>query len=286
MKHVTKKSVVLPKHRKSAHKGDYGKVLVIAGSEEYAGAPALVGLAALRSGCDWVTIAAPEKIAWSINALSPDLVTHKLKGAAISKKHIPDLLSLSGRFNVIAIGNGMGLTSDTKTVVSAILKKVKKPKVIDADAIKVSRLQDIRNAIITPHMRELELLLINSLSKKDMSSFYQNRLFTLDEKNIRIIQEHLSDGSVLLVKSAYDFIITGKTVWCNKGGNPGMAKAGTGDVLAGLCAGFVAQGLSLEQSAINASFINKSIGDRLWNERKHAYSFIASDIIDDIERFI
>lgn len=155
MKYITRKSLKLPKHKKSAHKGDYGKVLVIAGSEEYAGAPALVGLAALRSGCDWVTIAAPEKVAWAINTLTPDLVTHKLKGATISSRHINDLLKLSSKFNVIAIGNGMGLSSDTKSVVHSIITKTKKPKVIDADAIKVSRLQDISNSVMTPHHKEI-----------------------------------------------------------------------------------------------------------------------------------
>jgi len=285
MKYITRKSLVLPKHKKSAHKGDYGKVLVIAGSEEYAGAPALVGLAALRSGCDWVTIAAPEKVAWAINSLSPDLVTHKLKGSSISAKHINDLISLSSRFNVIAIGNGMGLTSDTKTVVNAILKKVKKPKVIDADAIKVAKLQDISNSVITPHKKELESLLINSLPKNELSHFYKNKIFILDEKNIKLIQKHLRDN-VLLVKGMYDFVITKDKVFCNKAGNAGMIKAGTGDVLAGICAGFIAQGLSLEQAAINASFINKAIGDDLWKERHQAYSYIASDIVDDIERYV
>jgi NAD(P)H-hydrate epimerase len=285
MKYITRKSLVLPKHKKSSHKGDYGKVLVIAGSEEYAGAPALVGLAALRSGCDWVTIAAPEKVAWAINSLSPDLVTHKLKGSSISAKHINDLISLSSRFNVIAIGNGMGLTSDTKTVVNSVLKKVKKPKVIDADAIKVAKLQDISNSVITPHKKELESLLINSLPKNELSHFYKNKIFILDEKNIKILQKHLKDN-VLLVKGMYDFIITKENIYCNKAGNAGMIKAGTGDVLAGICAGFIAQGLSLERAAVNASFINKAIGDDLWKERHQAYSYIASDIVDDIERYV
>ncbi|HJO01373.1 MAG TPA: NAD(P)H-hydrate dehydratase, partial [Candidatus Woesearchaeota archaeon] len=70
MKYITKKDIELPKRKKSSKKGDNGRVLIIGGSKEYVGAVALAGLAALRSGCDWVTVAAPEKVAWAVNCLS------------------------------------------------------------------------------------------------------------------------------------------------------------------------------------------------------------------------
>ena len=80
MNFISKKDIKLPLRKKTAKKGDNGRVLVIGGSKEYTGAAALAGLAALRSGADWVTVAAPEKVAWAVNCLSADLVTVKLKG--------------------------------------------------------------------------------------------------------------------------------------------------------------------------------------------------------------
>ena len=80
MKYISKKDIVFPKRKSSSHKGDNGKVLVIGGSYDYVGAPVLAGLAALRSGCDWVTLALPEKVGWAAHCLTKDLVVKKFKG--------------------------------------------------------------------------------------------------------------------------------------------------------------------------------------------------------------
>ena len=77
MNYITKKNIILPKRSKNSKKGDNGRVLIVGGSKYYIGAISLAGLAALRSGVDWVTIAAPEKVAWCVNSLSPDIVTVK-----------------------------------------------------------------------------------------------------------------------------------------------------------------------------------------------------------------
>lgn len=261
-----------------SHKGNSGHVLLIGGSENYVGAVTLAGIAALRSGCDLVTIAAPEKVAWAINAYSPDLMTIKLKGSSITSKHLRVLKPLLKKCNVIALGNGLGMHRRTKRFCKKLMKRTNnKLKVVDADALKLLSLRDISNALLTPHARELEIILHNS-GLKSITEI-QNK-----EKKVHMLQRHLSNN-VLLLKGQTDFIISTNKIRAVKGGNPGMAKGGTGDVLAGLCAGFLAQSGDLFKSAETASTINKKIGDVLL-KKKQGYSFIASDMVEEIKRLI
>ena len=258
----------LMKRKKTSHKGENGFVLVVGGSENYAGTLVLVGLAALRSGCDLVTVCAPEKAAWAVNALSSDLVTKKLLGKFLSSKHLKGVLKLTEGHDVLELGNGIGLKKETRLFVKKLVRKTKKKlKVIDADAIKLLSLKEIDNAIITPHSKELELLLKNSKIKK---------------RRIAEIQRHLKNN-VLLIKGPTDYIVSRNKIVKVKGGNPGMTKAGTGDVLAGLCAGFLAQSKDLFKSAVAASQVSKQIGDLLLR-KKRGYVFLASDMVDEIKK--
>ena len=259
---ITKKQIKLPKRTKKSHKGDNGKVLIIGGSRDYTGAVALAGLAALRSGVDWITIAAPEKVGYAINALSPDLVVKKYKGDDFCASRAKDILKLEKDFDAVLIGNGIGM--HTKTFVNKYIRNTKKPLVIDADAIKHIKLQDVKNAILTPHKGEFKTLLKNS---------------KLNEKNFR---KNLKNN-IILLKGPVDQIITSSKIYYNKTGNQGMTKAGTGDVLAGLCVGFLGQGLSLLQSAINAAYFNGLAGDILL-KKKQGFTYLASDLVDEIKR--
>ena len=264
MKFITKKDIVMPKRKKRSHKGDSGRVLIIGGSREYIGALALAGLAALRSGADLVTIAAPSKVAWAVNCLSPDLITIKLDGSYIEEKHKNKLLALADKSDAVLIGSGIGMKKQTQLIVKTLIRQIKKPIVIDADAIKTISLKDAANTIITPHKKEFELLLQNS---------------GIREKDIK----RSIDSNVILLKGSIDRIITKKTTFYNKTGNPGMTVAGTGDVLAGLCTGFLAQGLSLQQSAVNSAYLCGIAGDILKNKKK-GFAYIASDIVAELKR--
>lgn len=260
MKTISKKDIVIPQHKKDSHKGDNGEVLIIGGCEDYAGCLALAGLAALRTGVDWVTIAAPEKVAWAVSCLSKDLVTKKCKGKYFSLKNYKGISNLSKKHDVILIGNGIGRKKETIAFIKKLVKTIKKPIVIDADGIKAISLKDADNAILTPHKKEFEILLKNTnIQEKDLKKHIKN--------------------NVIIKKGRIDLIITKNKTYENKTGNEGMTKGGTGDVLAGLTAGFLAQKLSLLQSAINAAYINGKIGDYL--KSKKGYSFIASDLIKD-----
>lgn len=260
----------------SSHKGQHGGVLIIGGSEDYVGTLVLAGIAALRAGCDIITIAAPEKVAWAINCYSPDLITKKLPGNYLSPAHATILKPIIERHNVILLGNGIGLRKETRMFCKALMASTRqKQKVIDADGIKLLSLYDIENAIITPHAAELKLLLHNSML--DNINKIENK-----DKKAKALQKHLHNN-VLLLKGPTDYIISKHKSIKIRGGNPGMARAGMGDVLAGLCTGFLAQTSNLIKSAEAASFLNKQLGNMLL-EKKNGYSFIASDMLDEMRK--
>ncbi|MEK6868714.1 MAG: NAD(P)H-hydrate dehydratase, partial [Nanoarchaeota archaeon] len=255
MNFISKKDIKLPLRKKTAKKGDNGRVLVIGGSKEYTGAAALAGLAALRSGADWVTVAAPEKVAWAINSLSADLVTIKLEGDYFSSAHIDEIANLAKKHDVVLIGNGIGLRNETRQFLKKAIKKINNIKVIDADGIKALSATDLKNSIITPHIRELELFMENSNIKKAIIKKIINEK-NAGKKALLIkscLQGFLDKGNVILLKGHIAIIISKNEIYYNKTGSPGMTKAGTGDVLAGLAAGFLGQSRDLLQSAINSS---------------------------------
>ena len=248
-KKITRRNIVIPKHKSNSYKGQNGEVLVIGGSEDYVGCLVLAGLAALRTGIDWITIAAPEKVAWAISCLSSDLIAKKCKGKHFTLKNYKNIIGLVKDHDSILIGNGIGQKADTKKFIKKLVRNIKNPLVIDADGIKAISLKDVDNAVLTPHKKEFEILLKNTgIHEKDL------------RKHIR--------NNIIVKKGKVDLIITKDKVFENNTGNEGMSKAGTGDVLAGIAAGFLAQGLSLEQAAINAAYINGKTGDYLKKEKE------------------
>lgn len=286
MKYIQKKNVKISKRKKLSHKGDNGKALIIGGSEDYTGALALAGLACLRSGCDWVTIAAPEKVAWAVNCLNADLVTKKFKGKYFSLSHSNEISRLIEGFDCFLIGNGIGVKSETKSFIKKIIKIKKKNKIIDADGIKAVNVNDLENSIITPHMREFEYFLKKSRKHYLIKKLKKKKKLIGKIKIIKDdLKEFLKKNNIILLKGAVDVIISDKKVFYNKTGNAGMTKAGTGDVLAGLCLGFLAQSNDLLQSAINAAYFNGLIGDILLRKRK-GYFYLASDMVDEVKMIV
>ncbi len=265
--------------RKGAKKGENGKLLIIGGSEDYAGAVALAGLAALRAGCDTVTIAAPTKVAWYINQITPDLITKKIPGQYFAVKHVKELIRLTDHFDAVLLGPG--LTRKADRFAAAFVKKCQIPLVVDADALKPMSFKDFTNTLVTPHFTELEMMLTNS--KKDflfpkLKQGNAKEQGDILQGNLRYF---LTNKNVLLLKGATDVVISRNRMGFNRTGNPGMAKAGTGDILAGLAAGFLAKTGELYKSAIAAAYINGLMGDLLLKKKK-GYSFIASDILEDL----
>lgn len=252
---------VFKKRKAESHKGQHGKVLIIGGSERYIGAPVLAAqaISAYRSGVDWVTIVSPEKVAWAINAYSPEMITYKIKSALFEKKNVKEVLKLEKDFDCVLLGPGMG--TEARDFVEEYVKKTKKPIVIDADALKIVCIKDLKNAILTPHAYELAQLLKNS---KLSSHNFHKKL----------------NNVVVLVKGHVDLIISKDKVKYNKTGNPAMTVAGTGDVLAGLAAGFLAQSGDLFNSAAAAAFVNGHIGNAVY--KKLGNGLLPTDLIHEI----
>jgi NAD(P)H-hydrate epimerase len=266
MKFLSKKGLTLPKRKNNSKKGDNGKVLVIGGSKDYVGAVALAGLAALRSGADWVTVMVPEKVGWAISALSPDLVVKKCKGDDFCASRAKDILKKEEpKYDVVLIGNGIGMHA--ATFVKKYVKESKKPLVIDADALKVISIDWVNNSILTPHKKEFEILLKNSGIKT------KEQL----KKKLR--------NNVIILKGKIDEIITKNKIYYNKTGNVGMTKAGTGDVLAGLAAGFYSQNNNNLEAAKLAAYYNGLIGDILLKKKK-GFTYLASDMVEEIRKII
>ena len=265
--------------KKTSHKGENGYALVVGGSEDYVTAPAIAALAALRAGCDLAAVAAPEKVAWTINMISLDLVTHKLPGETLNIKNAKDAVKLADRYDAVLLGNGS--TRDSDVFNQMFVRKSMRLKVVDADALKTLSFKDFTNSLLTPHWAELELMLINSgkefLIQKLRAANIKEQAEIL-QGNLRYF---LHNNNVILIKGATDIIISRNKIAFNRTGNQGMTKAGTGDCLAGLCVGFLAKTQDLFKSAVAAAYINGFIGDVLLKKHE-GYSFIASDLLKDL----
>lgn len=275
---LAKSDLVLPKRRPDSHKGENGKVLVIAGSREYTGAALLAGLAAFRTGADIVTVAAPEKVAWALNCLSPDLITVKVRGERFHERHAEAMARLAGQHDVTLLGNGLSRHPSTMAFVRELLSSSPDARtwVLDADALKAIGGKDVRvrNAILTPHRGELEAMLGNAGISLSLTG--------KPEKDARLLQASLASllkgGNVLLVKGRVDLIVSEKRLSLNSTGNAGMTVGGTGDVLAGICAGFASQLPSLFDAACASAYVNGALGDALY--KAMGYGYLASDLVE------
>lgn len=258
---VTRKDIVVPGRSADAHKGEHGRLLIIGGSEEFAGAPILAGLAAFRAGVDLVEVAAPRKVAWAANTKEPSLITHKLECTSFSKAQVKRVLELSLKADAVLVGNGLGRTRQRLAFVREFLSKLEKPVVVDADALHAADMRMIksRNVVFTPHAGEFAALCESS---------------GVDAESL---QSSLDEGRVVLLKRPVDHILMSGKTWQNATGSPRMAVAGTGDVLAGFCAGLLAQGLTPEQAAVTAAYLVGKAGEEASRE---IGNFTAEELLD------
>lgn len=227
------------------------RALVIGGSEEYVGAPYLAGIAALRSGAESVIIMAPEKVAWAINTLSPDLMTKKLPGRWLTKAHARIIRTQMRTADILLLGNGAGERPGTAALMRELMR-CPLPKVVDADALKVLRNNGVQNAILTPNAGEWGLLEKNNDVKKLLKT--------------NVIVKKGFPTNILFGKKSY-------TIRTDRG----LEKAGTGDILAGLCAGYLARGNSALEAAKNACATGNTIAQILSKQKRGTY-FLASDL--------
>lgn len=268
---------VLPKRKPEAHKGDYGRLLVVGGSSRYTGAPALLALAALRSGVDLVTVAAPAEAAKVISSFSPDLITVKLPCEDLEPGSLAMVAEELKRCEAVAIGSGLGTLPQTHDAVIGLAKTLAEkfpglPALFDADGLKAAAsergLLKNPNWVLTPHAREFELL-----TGSDLPPDVKGRV-----NHVKLAAREL--GCVILLKAHVDVIASPKEVALNRTGNPGMTVGGTGDVLAGIVGAFLAQGADPFKAALAGAFVSGRAGDLCLKEK--GFEFIPSDVIEKL----
>ena len=263
-----------PPRPADAHKGTAGLVLVVAGSRGMAGAAALAGNAALRGGAGLVRIATPDAALDTVAALAPCCTTAPLPddGACVKPAAAGRILELAADHHVLAMGPGMGQTRGVTSVVRAVLVGTKVPVVLDADGLNVlagNAPESLRKArvplVITPHPGEAARLL--GTSAGDVQSDREGAAMRL-----------VGLGAVAVLKGAGTVVCDGRRIYVNKTGNPGMATAGSGDVLTGLTAALIASGLEPFEASVLAVWAHGRAGD-LAAERMGTLALTALDIL-------
>ena len=264
-----------------SHKGNNGKLLIVGGNKDYAGAPAIAGMAAIGAGADLVYVASPEKAAEAIKSTSPDLIVKSLEGDKLSLNHLDEILNLAENADAVLIGPGAGIDEDTSKLFNVLVTKIKKPIVLDADALKQVEMSLIKNRediVLTPHISEFKSFFkVNDNLKLDIDSYdfkHVNENITKFQQITRQIK-----GSVI-VKGQYDLILSGTKFRINRSGNAGMTVGGTGDALSGIATSLLSQGLNTFDSACLAIFINGLAGDEAFKVKGNGFS--ATDLVSYI----
>jgi NAD(P)H-hydrate epimerase len=265
------KKIYLPRPDWS-HKGNFGHVLVIGGSRKYSGSPAFAALAAFRSGSDLVTIAAPERAANIIASFSPDMIAEPLKGNYLNNSHLYQILEIAKNADSVVIGGGIERRPETVTFVHNLLKNIKVPCVIDADAIHAVAHSPVilsgRPFVLTPHQKEFHTLTnqdpgLEINHRTEAAKFFAQRFRT-----------------TILLKGHIDIISDGERTFHNSTGNPNMTKGGTGDTLAGICGAILGMKFDPLTAACAAAYINGAAGDLAAREK--GPGLLASDLLDKI----
>ncbi len=262
----------------TAHKGDFGRLLVIGGSEVYSGAPTLVSLAAMRTGVDLVYLATPQKNAYEISSMSPDLITIKLDGNNLKPSNMETIKPYLGMVDAVVMGPGMGLQPETEVFVTLCANEVEragKPLLLDADGLKAFAkfkrpLQT--PLVLTPHAGEYTILTGETLPDN-----LEDRVAAV-QKNAKKL------NATILVKGKIDVICSPERQKLNFTGNPGMTVGGTGDVLSGVVGGLLAQHVDAFEAAVAGAFVNGAAGDFVADEI--GFHMVATDIIDWIPRVL
>ncbi len=250
---------LLPRLRYS-HKGHYGHVLVIGGEQGYSGAARLAGEGALRIGAGLVSIATRKEHAGVMNVGRPELMCYGIENAG-------QLTPLLDKASVIVVGPGLGRSAWAKELFIAAVS-AGKPLVVDADGLCFPANARIKNPewILTPHPGEAARLLHLSTAEIERDRFDAVAAIQARYDGVAVLK-----GSGTLIASDQDIAVSNT-------GNPGMASGGMGDVLSGVIAGLVAQGLSLKEAAQQGVYLHGLAGDRA-TEHYGERGLLASDLM-------
>ena len=268
---------ILPDRDENAHKGDFGKILLLCGSKGYTGAAYLAAMGALRSGAGLLFLGVPESI-YAIEAGKlNEAIVFPLpeEGGKLSAEAIPEILERLPKMDAVLIGCGLGQSEGTFSVVKAVLENAKCPVVVDADGINVlSTHKDILRGrkyptILTPHDGEFRRL-GGEIGDDRMAS-------------AEALAKEL--GCILLLKGHRTCITDGKKGYVNNTGNPGMAVGGSGDLLAGIIVSLLGQEIEPIQASAVGAWLHGAAGDICAGEIGQ-YGMLPTDMLSVLPRLM
>ena len=261
------------------HKGDYGHLLVIAGSVGKTGAAAMACQAALRMGAGLVTLAIPKSLNAIMEAKLTEVMTEPLPETpkqTLSLRAFSTIIRLCENKSAVVIGPGLGTYKETQSLILKLIKALTLPVILDADGLNALATQPKtlpmanRSLVLTPHPGEMARLI-------------RSQVKGILEDRIGVSRTFAQSNHVHLVLKGHRTLITTPKgeVFINPTGNPGMASGGTGDVLTGMIGGLVCQGLDLLPSLHIAVYLHGMAGDLVAQEEGEK-SLIATDITEKI----
>ena len=268
---------LLPDRDENAHKGNFGKILLLCGSEGFTGAAALAAMGALRCGAGLVYLGVPRSI-YAIEAVKltePIVFPLPDQDGKLSREALPKIISMLPGMDAVLMGPGLGQSEGTRLVIRAVLEEAKCPVVLDADGINgICRHRDILRerhypTILTPHKGEFARL------GGDVTA---DRLTAAES----FAREY---GCILLLKGHHTVITDGTESYVNQTGNPGMAVGGSGDVLAGMIVSLLGQGLTPIQAAACGAWLHGAAGD-LCAEAMGQYAMLPTDMLEVLGRLL
>ena len=268
---------ILPDRDPFAHKGKFGKILLLCGSEGYTGAAALASMGALRSGAGLVFLGVPRSI-YAIEAVKlTEPVVFPLPDAdgKLSREAVPEILERLPKMDAVLVGPGLGQSEGVREVVKTVLEQATCPVVLDADGINmVAKHRDIlrgRTAptILTPHDGEFARL--GGVIGADRVAAAEQMAREL--------------GCIVLLKGHHTVITDGSSTYINHTGNPGMAVGGSGDVLAGIIVSLLGQGIAPLEAAACGAWLHGAAGDRCAAELGQ-YGMLPTDMLNILPRLL
>lgn len=266
----------LPVRRQESHKGTYGHVAVVGGAHGMLGAPILTARGALKSGAGLVTAVSVPEIMLPLACKQPELMCRQLTADAgyLTEDNLPEITDFI-KDKVVAMGMGLGRNPETMNLVRRLCSVEMRGLVLDADGLQALAQQPLNfsecgfSVVLTPHPKEMAALLGVSTAE-------------VQADRLQAVQRAAEKfGAVVLLKGAKTLVSDGKRVFLNSTGNAGMATAGSGDVLSGVIAALLAQGVGALEAAALGAYLHGKSGD-IAKSKLGEYGMTAGDLAENL----